>query len=221
MISAFLQHQSKLRVMALSTYVYISGVNNLSDARYCAGMGVDTLGFNVDPENENYTSSDKFSEITGWVAGVKLAGEFGNLDANSIKAIIPNYTLDFIVTSNVEALQHLIDLNIPIILEVNINQPQQDLKTIFEDLHHLVSYFIVKDSDDSDDALKSSVLTSIPTEVNILLGFGIQPENTRDLLDSHNIKGIALQGGNEIKPGYKDFDGLADILEVLEVDEGY
>ena len=28
-----------------------------------------------------------------------------------------------------------------------------------------------------------------------------------------------MRGGNEIRPGFKDFDELADILEALDVDE--
>lgn len=37
--------------MALKTFVKISGVNNLSDARYCAGMGVNQLGFNIEDKH--------------------------------------------------------------------------------------------------------------------------------------------------------------------------
>ncbi len=34
--------------MSLNTFVYIRDVDNLSDARYCAGMGVDMIGFRLD-----------------------------------------------------------------------------------------------------------------------------------------------------------------------------
>ncbi|MFT7382188.1 MAG: phosphoribosylanthranilate isomerase, partial [Roseivirga sp.] len=29
----------------------------------------------------------------------------------------------------------------------------------------------------------------------------------------------SIRGGNEIRPGYKDFDEMADILEALEIDD--
>jgi len=48
----------------LKTKVKVSKVTNLSEARYCAGMGVDFLSFpvsSVDPKT--------YQEITGWVAG--------------------------------------------------------------------------------------------------------------------------------------------------------
>ena len=33
--------------MALNTLTAVTEINNLSDARYCAGMGVDIIGFNL------------------------------------------------------------------------------------------------------------------------------------------------------------------------------
>ena len=39
------------------------------------------------------------------------------------------------------------------------------------------------------------------------------PKNTS------KVKGISLKGGEEIRPGYKDFDELADILEALEIED--
>ena len=62
------------RKMALKTFVKISSVNNLSDARYCAGMGVDIIGFDLHEGSDHYVSPSKFKEIERWISGVKLAG---------------------------------------------------------------------------------------------------------------------------------------------------
>ena len=62
--------------MALKTFVKISAINNLSDARYCAGMGVDMLGFALEPTNPDSISPEKYTEIIGWLSGVKFVGEF-------------------------------------------------------------------------------------------------------------------------------------------------
>ena len=61
--------------MALKTTVKVSKVNNLSDARYCAGMGVNQLGFNIEPDHENYTDPKSFKELADWVSGVEFVGE--------------------------------------------------------------------------------------------------------------------------------------------------
>ncbi|MFM1835376.1 MAG: hypothetical protein RJA04_63, partial [Bacteroidota bacterium] len=48
----------------LKTLVKVSAITNLSDARYCAGMGVDLLGFPL-----GKISIDQFTEIRNWLAG--------------------------------------------------------------------------------------------------------------------------------------------------------
>ena len=34
--------------MSLKYFVHVSSINNLSDARYCSGMMVNSLGFDID-----------------------------------------------------------------------------------------------------------------------------------------------------------------------------
>ncbi len=203
--------------MALCTYVYISGVNNLSDARYCAGMGVDTLGFSLNPKDQNFVDSEKFKEITSWVAGVKLAGEFDQLDAKQIKAIVSDYNLDFIVTANPNVITEITNLDIPIVLHVDGTFSIEEVKNLAQGFEDQIAFYINSNpliANEAENAL------SIETD-SVLIGHDIAPDNVLELIKAKNRKGIALQGGDEIKPGYKDFDGLADILEVLEVDEGY
>jgi phosphoribosylanthranilate isomerase len=53
--------------MALKTKVKAGNITNLSDARYCAGMGVDWLGFPADVVNP-----DTFKEITNWVTSLNM-----------------------------------------------------------------------------------------------------------------------------------------------------
>ena len=53
--------------MSLKTLVKVGGVTNLSDARYCAGMGVAILGFCPEPSRPDYVDLDKFKEITNWI----------------------------------------------------------------------------------------------------------------------------------------------------------
>src|SRR5882762_4050125 len=71
----------------LITKVKVGQVTNLSEARYCAGMGVDFLSFpisSVDPKT--------YQEITGWVAGPKFGVE---ADSKTISTIY-EYKADFI-----------------------------------------------------------------------------------------------------------------------------
>ena len=61
--------------MALQAPVYAGNITNLGDARYFAGMGVQWLGFQIDPNKKSYLSPQKFKEIAGWVTGPELVLE--------------------------------------------------------------------------------------------------------------------------------------------------
>ena len=61
--------------MYLKYFVYVSSVNNLSDARYCSGMFVDYIGFNFDENSKNHITIEKFSEIKNWI----------NINVNNVK----------------------------------------------------------------------------------------------------------------------------------------
>ena len=62
-------------------------------------------------------------------------------------------------------------------------------------------------------------LKNIAEKCDLLLGFGFDEKNIERLLDQTRIKGISMKAGHEIRPGIKDFDELADILETLEIED--
>jgi phosphoribosylanthranilate isomerase len=64
------------------------------------------------------------------------------------------------------------------------------------------------------DAIATAALST-----PIVLAGGFTDEDVEGKIDSLNLFGIAMKGGDEIRPGYKDFDALADILEALEIDD--
>ncbi len=75
----------------------IRGINNLSDARYCAGMGADKLTFVLDPSLPDNLDTRTVKELAGWIAGVELLGEFDRLSAHEINAIAAECALDAVL----------------------------------------------------------------------------------------------------------------------------
>ena len=59
-------------------------------------------------------------------------------------------------------------------------------------------------------------LRKISQTFPVLLGGNLQPDSVVSLMEKTQCKGIALKGSEEIKPGFKDYDELAEILEILE-----
>lgn len=201
--------------MALQSMVKISGVNNLSDARYAAGMGVELMGFDLEENSSNYVSPEKFHSITSWVSGVKIVGEISSKSLNKAELLFEQYTLDYLQVDVSHRKAHFEDLPIPLI----IKSSKTDQADIFECLELYAPnarWFLLE----PDRLLTPECLNwcmKKAREFPMILGSNITPDNVLKLLDS-DFQGIALRGGHEVKPGYRDFDELADVLEVLEVD---
>ena len=82
--------------MSLRYFVHVSSVSNLSDARYCSGMMVDSLGYNLDENSESRISYKTANEISKWVNGVKFVAEFNNSSSKYINNILDNSFFDAI-----------------------------------------------------------------------------------------------------------------------------
>lgn len=208
--------------MALKTFVKISGVNNLSDARYCAGMGVDQLGFNVVPDHSNFIDSQKFKEIAGWVAGVKFVGETGARNVDYVEEVINSYKFDSIQTTRPDLLEEFRELHASIILDLNVDEyaDASSLEKVLSYAHRWVDYVLIHSQHEMENRQRLKEIIPFAKRYDLVLGSWITSQNINELLNTTEFMGIAVKGGEEIKPGYKDFDELGDILEVIEVEEG-
>jgi phosphoribosylanthranilate isomerase len=202
----------------LSTLVKISAVTHLSDARYCAGMGVEMLGFCIDEGDENYVSPKKFTELKGWISGVQLVAETQQKDPELIKTLLTDYEVDLLQVND-PTLLAVLDTELPLLLQIDCDAHTYDsLRDVVASADGLADYFLLESS--TDQALSEEWLTYIErlsVDYPILVGFGLtDPEFVVELLDQLPIEGIALRGSQELRPGYKDYGSLMDILEALE-----
>lgn len=199
--------------MALKTFVKVSTVNNLSDARYCAGMEVDLIGFSLEKENPNYISPESYKELTEWLSGPQYVGEFENYSSDEIIETLQSYNIDLVQTTDVNQLEKLKNLDLPIILKSGIDELGQ-LPVGLD-----ITYLLITSADDKISTEQISKLQEIAAHYNVLLASGINEKNVEAVIKEAQVTGIALQGGDELRPGYKDYDELADILEALEEED--
>lgn len=200
--------------MALRTIVKVSNITNLSDARYCAGMGVEMIGFVMDKHAADYITSDKMKEIKSWVAGVLTVGETQSGDYEEVKTFVQDYEIDILQIADASLLPQISDLDKPIILKLDFDSPY--FEDYLERYNQLVEFFLVDGRELSD--FTRYTLKEYALNFPIVLDFGITAENINELLDEMQLKGIALKGTNELRPGSKDYDDLRDILEIIEID---
>jgi phosphoribosylanthranilate isomerase len=204
--------------MALKTTVKVGNVSNLSDARYCSGMGVQYLGFSLDRDNENYVDPDTLKSIKDWVVGPEIVGEFLTSDQRAIEESIQQYELDCIQISDVNVCEALAPMSIPVILALDISTYQNptELSAVMTQTQDLVDFFLLFKSNST--VIQTEDVFTLARDFKIMVGYGIDKDSIHSWIDKTNVFGICLKGSTEIKPGFKDYDELADILELLEVE---
>lgn len=205
--------------MSLQTTVKISSVTNLSDARYCAGMGVDMLGFPMDADAPNYVDPARFAEIRSWVTGVQIVGETNATTFEQIETLIETYNPDLLQVDDAAMLPYLSQFGKPLILRLNLSlMTLEQLEASLTTSHASVDYFLIESTTpiQFDDALLDW-LSPLSNRYPLLLGFGIRPDTVETILRALPACGLALTGGDETAPGNRDFGELMDILEAIEV----
>ena len=207
------------KAMALKTKVKINRITNLTDARYCSGMYVDILGFCLEKGSPHFVSPTQFQEITGWISGIDYAAEFAEEDAYTIERTLAEYPgITWIESGDLETLVQLNSLGKTLIYRVKIEEldtllPKTDLLREHEITLHLTS---INKSLSIDNEF---IINKLSSQLNLFLGAGITPEKANSLCELPGLFGFALDSGDEIKPGLRDFDQLAAILENLELED--
>ncbi|RAU83336.1 phosphoribosylanthranilate isomerase [Pontibacter arcticus] len=207
--------------MSLSTTVIVNGINNLSDARYCAAMGVDVVSFNLKQGHEDQVQPETLKEIAGWVAGVQLCGEFENERPEEINQLAEEFKLDLVQLDAPYLIDEIEQISRPVIQKMFVNKDSTaaELLEIMELYSPYVKYFLLYSHDfTAIDDTNTAFLKKLATHYPILVGFGLGKENIKEVLEKVKPAGIGLQGGHEEKPGFKDFDELQDIFEEIEID---
>ncbi|MEO9870977.1 beta/alpha barrel domain-containing protein [Ekhidna sp.] len=201
--------------MALKTFVKISNVSNLSDARYCAGMMVDILGFNIDSSTDTFVSEGDFGEITDWLAGIKFAGEFHNATIEQIKEGLKLYAVDFIEISNMDLVEATHLLGKPIIFRLSIESENElsNLKSNLSYLDELASMVLIKSSIEELYKELDNQICFYNGNLRLLKGYGIEADEKLA-----KYPGLEMEADPEERPGYKDYGQIMDILELIEDD---
>jgi len=192
--------------MLLQTKVIVSGVTNLHDARYCAGMGVENIAFPIDAKLGKHVGLAAWKEITEWLSGPSFGVELSSVE----NVDVDQFQADFFLTAQSELIEKY---DAPFILKL---ERYQDAVTLIPKLAGKVEAFLLEFSDKKLEDVWTEV-QAWASNYSVYVGFGITPENVGKIIDEIKPLGIGLKGGTEIKVGLNDFDGLADVLEAIEV----
>lgn len=190
----------------------IRGINNLSDARYCAGMGADKLTFILDPALPGHLDTKTVKELAGWIAGVELIGEFNKLSASEINTIAADCALDAVLLRSPRTIDELAEIAPPVYLELAADTAFQ-----FQSLPNSLQGLIVE-LPETISAETLEELREMASQRPLWLGPGLLPERARNLANQLPLAGLSFPSGDEVKPGLRDFDQLEAVFEALEVE---
>lgn len=191
--------------MPLKSLVKVSHLSNLSDARYCAGMGVEMLGFSVVPGAPHYMTPQLFQDIRGWVAGPKITAEiYGVNSPSEIASAIRDYAPAYLELSLSEYERFAEVLTLPCIVYVD------DLSRLKpQEKKPGIAYLLVGEETGCDDF--SAVTYPVLVKVSSV-------DRLNQLIGERCFEGFVLEGPKEMRPGYTNYDALGEILEALEED---
>lgn len=191
--------------MPLKSLVKVSHLSNLSDARYCAGMGVEMIGFQVIPGTEHYIAPETFQDIRGWIAGPRIVAElYGVTSVDQIETAIRTYAPDALELSFEEYQRFDQFLTLPCLISVKDLSQITQLSVI--NLAHAI-------------AEEDTQCTSVGDCTQSILVKVTSVESLKDHLAQGCFRGFVLEGANNTAPGITDYDKLGALLEALE-DEG-
>lgn len=196
--------------MQLKTKVKVGNITNLSDARYCAGMGVDLLGFPIGIGAGQITP-EIFEEIAAWVAGPEFVLEYSDeMDEVLFQKVthLPSIHHIQVTYKQYARLGSRLD-NLSIILITDLKEYSEIKQDIARP-----SYVILADNVTN---LAWDEIKAINQTVPVLLPYQGVEQIAGDI-EHLPCSGIVLSGSAEDKPGHKTYDHLARVLESLETE---
>ncbi|MBL7850801.1 MAG: hypothetical protein JNN04_07865 [Cyclobacteriaceae bacterium] len=184
--------------------VYVNHITNLSDARYCAGMGVDLLGFNIDPSDPDYVSPETYQQLVGWVSGPERVVVAGSVPFND-KRMVEDYAPQYVHLHGAQ-LNNWPATSLKLIVEI----PAESLADFRQQLEARtdIAFLVVPN-------LKEPITPALTGGIPVLAGLEPSARISLAQLEKAGVAGIVLQGTKESSPGLKDYDHLSQVLEDL------
>ena len=197
--------------------VKLGNITNLSDARYAAASGIDYLGFCFDTNNQNYIAPIKAKEVIDWITGCEIVAEFGNQTIEEIQTISELLKADLIELNNQILPNELSQFNKPIIKKIDINNFDSDglIKEI-ESYKNQVELFHLFSSKKID--LDEKKFTDFFNQHKIIFGFELNADTIISTINSFKPYAINFYGKDEEKTGYKDFEEMNELLELIRTE---
>ncbi|MCC6684063.1 MAG: hypothetical protein IT247_03235 [Bacteroidia bacterium] len=159
------------------------------------------ISFCFDQLNERYISPAHAKQIMDWLAGVECIGEFVNEPVETINEVCKLINLHMVQLKGNYTSEDVAKIEVPVVWETEENVPAPD------------GVFAIQMN------YKSGMPVSTQTAKTII-HFADETEKTiKDVIQTHRPFAISFTGGDEDKPGLRDFSALSEVLDALAVED--
>lgn len=182
----------------------VAGISSLTDARYCAGMGVEFLAFTVHSSGETSLSADNLRAIKPWIEGVKWMGEFTGSDPELFRKlreefIAEAWLIEHNLLNDVVSESEIWTTFKPV--KTTDPLPEGNLQLQLENFSHGEQIHLLE--------------KAFQEKRQVMLGNFYSPQEALALYSRFPELVFCLQSGSEERPGWMDLSGLQDYLEAI------
>lgn len=214
--------------MNFKTKIKAGSVGNLTDARYFAALEVDWIGFNFERGHADFIDPVQAKAMIEWLEGPRFVGEFGSHTAEEVAMAIQNLDLDEIQLAPYTEAAVGEGHTVPVLREIVVDHDttELDLSEYIARAGSQVEAFVLDFSKNGidwsalrDDTLRVPMhfLQTFCSSQCVIIDISILPDELDDMLELLMPYGLQVKGGAEEKVGYKSYEELDDLFEVLQV----
>ena len=209
--------------------VKAAAVANLTDARYFAALGVDYLGFQLEPGHEGSVTPTFVAALREWVEGPEVVGEFGGMSLDDIVRLSRELELHVVQVGpfgKTREVHEATGLDVLQALTLGGDMTPEVVQPILDLNASNVRGFVL---DFARNGLTWARLQNEPTWMSwlettcadypVLIDVPAPADQVADILRHLDPVGLQLRGGDEEAVGVKSFDDLDDWFDVLRVEE--
>jgi phosphoribosylanthranilate isomerase len=197
--------------------IKLSNITNLSDARFAAAVGIDYIGFCFDTNDVSYIPPVKAKEIFEWTSGTNIVAEFGEQSIDEIKDVSELLSVDFIEICNSILPDEFSAFQIPLIKKIDLDK--FDKATLIKEIeaYKSVSHSFHLFSGSEKGGFDRDTLKVLCENNLVIWGLPLDIVNTKSIINIYKPFALNISGGNEEKPGIKDFDEMNDWLDSIRL----
>lgn len=207
--------------MSLITTVKMGEVNNLSDARFAAGFDVEFIGFPLSDDHPRKVDPQDVKEMGEWIEGPYFLAELLQESPPYINELLKEIDAQWLQVEQ-DYQYDLAEISGNVfqrIVPEQLSKEDAGIATMEKNFKK-VEYFQLELGNFEeaiwDDQNQVDFLADLCATYNVFLDYPFKPANVHDIIEKVNPAGINIKGGDEVKPGYRDFDELIDLLEAIE-----